>query len=695
MEKFIGDWEDLKSRYDWPQAFKICNQYREQFPLDSVGYAKSIKSLIEWGKLDQAEELLLKTLTIFPNDPDVEMCKGEISMRRHDWSKANQDWTKFIRKFPNHPTGFVCGIISLRENGKLEEAHILLSEALEIFPNEPGIIAQVGELEMYQKHWNKAIRFWAGYRDRFPNNPTGYSRCISALIHSGNENAADSLLNIGLRLFPDDIGINAHIGEMEMMREEWSKAVQIWAEFRRRYPNSSQGYFRGISALIKCGEIEAAESLIEKGLTLFPNDFGMLAKAGEMAMIRNEWNNAIFIWKVYRQKFSKSPIGYVSGIKSLIHNGHYEQAEKVLKKGIENKIDLKNSYNKIDKTYVKAHDWLGSLKLMFNCDPSIQVDYSWRRKIISTLDSNCSGLAKFQKGHNSYAAINQAMSVVIQIKRWINWKREQTLKKLLYFIEKNQEQYFAKPSLILEEILCENNKVYLRDGILQYTNADDLLILLRELLGNENYWFQSTTSNPIVIDCGTHFGLSLYYYKKLYPQAKIIAFEPNPQLFKIAKENVSRNQWTDITLMPFAISSTSGARKFYIPKNGNTMAGSLLMRLETIGNKFDSIYVQSKQLSKIVNEPIDFLKLDIEGAELEVLKEMKDKLSYIKNIFCEFHEGGEVDSSHLVAAMKILDNSGFKLRIVLSSNFNRLMQRKPLEFLNQRCSSELWGSRIK
>ncbi len=626
-EKALDTWEALKAQCDWPQAFKIWDEYRKQFPLDAVGYAKSIKSLIEWGKLDQAEELIDRSLGRFSNVSDIEMCIGEISMRRGNWSKANSDWIEFRSKFPSHPTGFICGIIALRQNGKLEEANNLLSEALKIFPNESGILAQVGELLMFRKQWNKAIQLWANYRERFPKNPTGY--------------------------------------------------------------------FRGISALIKTGEIEAAESLLEKGLALFPNELGMIASAGELAMIRSEWGNAIIIWKVFRRKFSKSPLGYAFGIKSLIQANQYKQAEKVLKKGIENKIELKESYDRIDKLYLEAHDWVSSLRLMVDCDPIIQIDNDWRNKINKALDSKYLYTTKLQEDYNSYAAIHQAMRVLIQIKKWINWNIEQIFEKLFYFLEESQKQHFTKPSLILEEIICKNNKVYLRDGTLRYTNADDLLILLQELLANENYWFQSSTDYPVIIDCGTHFGLSLYYYKKLYPNAKIVAFEPNPQLFEIAKENISHNQWTDITLIPFAISAKCGIRKFHIPQNGNLMAGSLLKRLETSGYEFDTIDVRSQQLSKIVNEPVDFLKLDIEGAELEVLKEMKAKLLFIQNIFCEFHEGGEIDSSDLVTAMEILDSSGFKLRMILSPNYSGLMQNKPLAFLNQRCSSELWGTRLR
>ena len=126
--------------------------------------------------------------------------------------------------------------------------------------------------------------------------------------------------------------------------------------------------------------------------------------------------------------------------------------------------------------------------------------------------------------------------------------------------------------------------------------------------------------------------------------AKIIAFEPNPYLFAIAKDNISKNHWTDITLMPFAISSTSGVKKFHIPNNDNSMAGSLLKRMETFGYKFYTIDVQSQQLSKIVKEPVDFLKLDIEGAELEVLPEMII-VANMYVIWWDLRELFEVDAS--------------------------------------------------
>ena len=222
-----------------------------------------------------------------------------------------------------------------------------------------------------------------------------------------------------------------------------------------------------------------------------------------------------------------------------------------------------------------------------------------------------------------------------------------------------------------------------------------LFVLLQELLANENYWFETSADYPVIIDCGTHFGLSLYYFKQLYAHAKIIAFEPNPQLYEMAEMNIALNNWTNIDLMPYAIGSTNGDRRFHIPINGSTMAGSLLKRMNTFGFKLETIDVLSVRLSEIMNGPVDFLKMDIEGAELEVLEDIEDNLSSIQHIFCEFHQGGGVESKDLVTIMKLLDRSGFEVRINVSPNYHSLSEHKPLSSLDQRCSSEIWGTRLK
>src|SRR5436190_6322828 len=55
-----------------------------------------------------------------------------------------------------------------------------------------------------------------------------------------------------------------------------------------------------------------------------------------------------------------------------------------------------------------------------------------------------------------------------------------------------------------------------------------LSFLFNEVFISNDYYFKSSPRQPVIIDCGANIGMSVLYFKKLYPQSKIIAFEANP-----------------------------------------------------------------------------------------------------------------------------------------------------------------------
>jgi len=85
----------------------------------------------------------------------------------------------------------------------------------------------------------------------------------------------------------------------------------------------------------------------------------------------------------------------------------------------------------------------------------------------------------------------------------------------------------------------------------------------------------------------------------------------------------------------------------------------------------------------MINERIGFLKLDIEGAEYEVLKDIEDKLFLIDNIFIEYH-GSFEQNSELINILLILRSSQFKFYIkeatpVYNTPFHRKISAPPYD----------------
>ncbi|MDQ0640900.1 FkbM family methyltransferase [Pedobacter sp. W3I1] len=71
---------------------------------------------------------------------------------------------------------------------------------------------------------------------------------------------------------------------------------------------------------------------------------------------------------------------------------------------------------------------------------------------------------------------------------------------------------------------------------------------LREIFYLNTYKFSSTNEEPYIIDCGSNIGLSIIYFKKLFPNSKVLGFEPDPKIYEILKHNLKIFSYTDIIL---------------------------------------------------------------------------------------------------------------------------------------------------
>jgi FkbM family methyltransferase len=163
-----------------------------------------------------------------------------------------------------------------------------------------------------------------------------------------------------------------------------------------------------------------------------------------------------------------------------------------------------------------------------------------------------------------------------------------------------------------------------------YNNGLELLHSLREIFIEEVYKLDLDTIEPYIIDCGANIGLSILYLKKQFPKAKIVAFEPDDTNFRLLEQNTGdlpglvlnkKAVWKENTLIQFDSSAT--------------LSSQIISNSEK--RPISSKEVEAVRLKDLMDRPIDFLKIDIEGAEFEVLKDCSDQLDRVKCMFIEYH----------------------------------------------------------
>lgn len=123
------------------------------------------------------------------------------------------------------------------------------------------------------------------------------------------------------------------------------------------------------------------------------------------------------------------------------------------------------------------------------------------------------------------------------------------------------------------------------------------------------------------VDIGANIGLyTIMMSKILGKRGKVIGIEPDPDLFSVLKENVRINNCSNVELFNVAAWSTDSKLKLYKAQFGASFLHNSVMK--KISEKYDE--VDAVPLDKIVKqEKVDLIKIDVEGAEVEVFKGSK------------------------------------------------------------------------
>ena len=178
---------------------------------------------------------------------------------------------------------------------------------------------------------------------------------------------------------------------------------------------------------------------------------------------------------------------------------------------------------------------------------------------------------------------------------------------------------------------------------------------IKEYFGDERMKFNTTSETPIIIDCGANVGVSIMYFKSLFPHAKIEGFEPDPKIACLLKENLLKNKLTDVTVREKAIWKNNNGVSFGIE---GADGGSIFLEGK------NTLEIPSVRLKDILRnyDYIDLLKIDIEGAEVEVIKDCNEDLKKVKNIFIEYHSWIS-NKQELDNLLRILSENGFRYYI--------------------------------
>jgi FkbM family methyltransferase len=173
----------------------------------------------------------------------------------------------------------------------------------------------------------------------------------------------------------------------------------------------------------------------------------------------------------------------------------------------------------------------------------------------------------------------------------------------------------------------------------------------------------------IVIDVGAHIGkYTILASKMVGSTGKVIAIEAHPANYDILNKNIVLNKLSNVTTLNYAVHSKEAMVKLYEPgqEEGFTIYNTIMSDRERVNNqKYIEVKANTLDSLMLANgiSQVNWIKVDVEGAELEVLKGSTSVLSSSKDIsiLLEVHNVGDKKKTFYEPIMTLLRSNKFRI----------------------------------
>lgn len=162
---------------------------------------------------------------------------------------------------------------------------------------------------------------------------------------------------------------------------------------------------------------------------------------------------------------------------------------------------------------------------------------------------------------------------------------------------------------------------------------------------------------PVLIDVGANIGTCTLWFKKKFPDSRVVAIEPDPALVPLLLKNMSA--FFDVKVVPAAAWHSEGRMELHT----DGVCGSRLSEIGDAASNLPIAIVPTIDVLRIIPNYVTLLKIDIEGSELEVLRRLRTRLGRsIDYIHIEVHEIVGTPR-RLLQVLSILTDAGYDYHI--------------------------------
>jgi len=243
------------------------------------------------------------------------------------------------------------------------------------------------------------------------------------------------------------------------------------------------------------------------------------------------------------------------------------------------------------------------------------------------------------------------------------------------FVKMNnlKKKFFRKLLIFLSTLFLKKKKVIKSFG-------DYKLILNLNEYTAWSYYFRNHEYNEVkfirekfynncnAVDVGANIGFYTLLFSSLSPSGKIIAFEPSFKSSVKLEENIKLNNQKNIILHKLALSNSNGSAHLRLTESINEGGNFITKENHNIDKNFQLVNI--KKADDILDNKIfyQFIKIDVEGHELDVLRGMTNILkNNVKYLIIETNNSFEEISFFLKT---------FEFNLIFNTNINSIFGKK-------------------
>ena len=228
---------------------------------------------------------------------------------------------------------------------------------------------------------------------------------------------------------------------------------------------------------------------------------------------------------------------------------------------------------------------------------------------------------------------------------------------LKFFYKTSKETKPEKSRLLKVHVNDRGYKYYCRLEDFNPGREEDILELFRPKKGDT------------VVDIGAHIGkYTIVASKMVGSQGKVIAIEAHPNNYDLLKKNIALNKLSNVVALNLAVHSKETMVKLYDPgqKEGRTIYNTIMIERKTSDNQ-NYVEINAKSLDSILLEngikQVNWIKIDVEGAEFEVLRGAPNTLSGSRDLslLIEIHNLGAKHRNLYEPIVELLELNKYKI----------------------------------